>query len=149
MEYLDKTGLNYLWSKIKAKLDTKADKDVYTIRIYRTSKRKNGGSVIKTNNMQLALKQSQPNFYESIPSGYHIVPLHCRFINYETESDYNNNIESGVNGFETCSSPEYYPKAMDFLYTLTVKSDYEFSSYGTCWEVECLLVKNDTQIDQD
>ena len=25
-EYLDKTGLTYLWSKIKAKFDAKADK---------------------------------------------------------------------------------------------------------------------------
>lgn len=72
-EYLDKTGLTYLWSKIKTKLNGKADNDKYKIDTFTTKKVTYSGQ--RLNEIIGAVYLTNPsknNFIQAFPSGYHI-----------------------------------------------------------------------------
>lgn len=96
-EYLDKTGLAHLWSKLKGKLNNKADNDKYKV-INISTKKGTSGSVQSINSYSdyLHLDNLADNhFEETFPSGYHILCLLAvRFAWYTSEQSYNNNQET-------------------------------------------------------
>lgn len=72
-EYLDKTGLSYLWGKIKGKLNKKADNDKYKINTFTTQRVTYSGQRLDKLVRAVYLTNiSKNNFLETFPSGYHI-----------------------------------------------------------------------------
>ena len=125
-EFLDKTGLAYFWSKIKAKLNNKAneseiinienqlkykvnrnelngkaDLNQYQVRTISTNKFKFTGIISEnsySNDIYL-YKPDQNNFAESLPSGCIIMCiLAVKFAYFKNETDYNNNTDYVVSG---------------------------------------------------
>ena len=72
-EYLDKTGLTHLWSKLKEKLNNKADNDKYKIDTFTTKKVTYSAQRLGKLVRAVYLTDiSKNNFSETLPSGYHI-----------------------------------------------------------------------------
>lgn len=71
-EYLDKTGLSYLWGKIKGKLNKKADNDKYRIDTFTTQKVTHSGERLDKLVGAVYTDISKNNFLQTFPSGYHI-----------------------------------------------------------------------------
>lgn len=72
-EYLDKTGLSYLWGKVKEKLNKKADNDKYRIDTFTTQKVTYSATRLDKLERAVYLTDiSKNNFLQTFPSGYHI-----------------------------------------------------------------------------
>lgn len=72
MEYLDKTGLAYLWGKMKEKLNKKADNDKYKIDTFTTKKVTYSAKRLDELVGAVYTDISKNNFLQQFPSGYHI-----------------------------------------------------------------------------
>ena len=86
-EYLDKTGLSYLWGKIKAKLTAKADNDKYKIDTFTT--KKITYSAQRLNEMVGTVyftDISKNNFLQAFPSGYHVACILAVHASYFDEN---------------------------------------------------------------
>ena len=72
-EYLDKTGLAYVWGKVKGKLNNKADNDKYRIDTFTTQKVTYSGTrLAELVGVVYFTDISKNNFLQTFPSGYHI-----------------------------------------------------------------------------
>ena len=92
-EYLDKTGLSYLWGKIKGKLNNKADNDKYKIAIFDTKKVTYSAQRLdKLVEAVYLTNISKNNFDQTFPSGYHIACILAVKAHYFDE--YGNMIET-------------------------------------------------------
>lgn len=84
-KYLDKTGLSYLWGKVKEKLNKKADNDKYKIATFTTQKITYSATRLDKLERAVYLTDvSKNNFSETFPSGYHIaciLTVRARYFN--------------------------------------------------------------------
>ena len=87
MEFLDKKGLSYLWSKLKEKLNNKADTDKYKIATFDTQKVTYSAQRLDELVKAVYLTDiSKNNFSPTFPSGYHIACILAVRANYFDES---------------------------------------------------------------
>lgn len=160
-EYLDKTGLTYLWSKIKAKFDAKADKtaldakaddDKYKIMVLRTKKEVANGTrypkSYKTGDHSgYSIYMDRSNsFQDTIPDGYFAsVILSATRESYYSENDYNNS--KPVTSMITPSVLSSNSPSLGDGYRVQTMQGFayaDFTEYGFCYKVTVLLQKKGT-----
>jgi hypothetical protein len=153
-EYLDKTGLSYLWGKIKGKLnnkadksslDSKADNDKYKV-INISTKKGTSGSVQSQNSFSDYLRLDNPadnHFEETFPSGYHILCLLAvRFAWYTSEAMYNANNETSFDLGYYIRPIENYEKTLGHVQKWTFNTNVTMSIYGVKYYYTLLLEKD-------
>ena len=130
--YLDKTGLAYLWGKVKEKLNKKADNDKYKILNISTNKIKIESTTGEYYSDSLLLdKPNFNNFAETFPSGYHILCiLAVQLIFYANETNYNYDIGKEVLGSYTIT-PIKYINSIGYQQEWSVPQEPTIQNYGS------------------